>query len=217
MKKIENILQFAGFILTILSAIAYLVIVYIIITGFEIQAASDKLLIFLILGGIAGVMISLSLRIQGIAFAKMEPESKRVLKQYQELIGNDKETKLLPMWAFQLINIAIDIIIKGTSIVLTLYYSISIIIEGLGDFKYFYLGIVNILLYLGLGLLSMTKAYNHYIEKEIPLINQKINKIKRKEIKDELFREIKNDGSEYGQGNGQSGFSESPRADYSGN
>lgn len=210
MKKIENVLLYTGFIITILASVAYLIVLYIIIAGFEAHISNANLLIFLGLGAITGVMISLSLRLQGIAFAKNTPPAMAVLEQYQRLIGNDVETKLMPLWLFHLINIIQDIFVKGLTIVLTLYFSISIIIEGLGDFKYFYLGIVNVILYIGLGILSMTKAYNHYVENEIPLLRQKINVIKRKdEKKNELSTKLERVSGENSERDGQSGSGES--------
>lgn len=194
MKRFKNVILFIGFVLAGISAIAYLILLYIIITGFEIVIASHELLIFLILGAIAGLMISLSLRIQGISLAKNENND--LYERLHLLTGKDLETKLFPMWAFHLINIVKDILVKGVSMVVTLYFSITIIIKGLGDFKYFWLGIVNILLYFGFGFLALVKAYEHTLANEIPLVRQKIKILEKKEEPaDELPRKIDTNSS----------------------
>lgn len=192
MSKINGMMLYVGFILTSISAIAYLVLLYIIIEGFEVDVQSNNLIVYLGLGAVTGVMMNLSLRIQGVQFAKNEDASQIKLKQYQELIGKDNEVKLRPMWQFHAWQMFTDIIFKGGALALTLYFSITIIIQGMGDIKYFLLGIVNVIMYLGLGILSMLKGYNFYIENELPLLNQKINKLLVKEKdKNELSREVK--------------------------
>ena len=176
-ESIKNALVFTGTALTILAAIAYLVIVYILVFGFTVEVNSNQLIVFLALGALTGVLMNLSLRIQGIAFAKQLEESKEVMNEMTELLGKSEE-KLMPIWVMFLKTILVDIIVKGGSIGLTLYFSIEIVIQGMGDSKYFWLGIVNVLLYLGLGMLSLAKAYDYYIERHIPFMKQKIIRMK---------------------------------------
>lgn len=193
MTKFKSIFQFTGFILAGISGVAYLILLFIIINGFESNIGNTSLIVFLVVGAVDGVLINLSLRIQGIDFAKVTDEAKTVLNLYNGLKGADIETKTMPMWLFMIFNVIKDIIFKGGSIVFTLYFSITIIVEGLGDFTYMYLGIFNVLMYFGFGLLSMSKAYDHYMENEIPRIKIKYEKLKKKGVKEnELFR--KNEG-----------------------
>lgn len=192
-EKIKNILLYTGMILSIISAITYLIITFILVKGFETHIASDKLLVFLFIGAVAGVMINLSLRIQGLDFAKDLADNKNTLKEYLDLIVEDKKTKLYPMWVMFLKTILTDIIIKGGTLVVTMYFTISFVIDGMGDEKYIWLGIANTLMYLGLGFLSLAKAYDYYNEKHIPYLKQKIAQIKlrlKEEEKDEsILRE----------------------------
>lgn len=178
---IKNVLTYTGIILTILSGIAYILIVSIMIYGFEAAYNKTALIGFLILGAITGVLINLSLRIQGIDFAKLTSEAKETMKELTDLKGKSKEVKLAPMWQMFLTTIIKDIIIKGGTIGLSLYFVIDVSYKGLQENKYFYLAWANLLLYLGLGLLSMNKSYDFYIENEIPLMKQKIMKLKEGE------------------------------------
>lgn len=187
MERFKEMFTFTGFMLAAGAGIAYLILLYIIIAGFEVSIDSTKLLMFLALGAIDGVVISLSMRIQGIDFAKAEKTSKKVLDEYNELITEDNEKFLLPLWAYMIINTIKDIIFKGGTVVFTLYFSITIMIEGIGDFKYFWLGAVNVIMYLGFGFLSLAKSYDHYLEVQIPLIKQKIKELKRKGDTNELL------------------------------
>ena len=187
MERFKETFTFTGFILAGVAGVAYLILLYIIIAGFEVSIGSTELLIFLALGAIDGVLISLSMRIQGLDFAKSEKTSKEVLEEYNELITEDKEKFLMPLWAFMIINTIKDIIFKGGTVMFTLYFSITIMIEGIGDFKYFWLGAVNVIMYLGFGFLSLAKSYDHYLEVQIPLIKQKIKELKRKGDTNELF------------------------------
>lgn len=187
MERFKETFTFTGFILAGVAGVAYLILLYIIIAGFEVSIGSTELLIFLALGAIDGVLISLSMRIQGLDFAKAEKSSKEVLEEYNELITEDKEKFLMPLWAYMIINTIKDIIFKGGTVMFTLYFSITIMIEGIGDFKYFWLGAVNVIMYLGFGFLSLAKSYDHYLEVQIPLIKQKIKELKRKGDTNELL------------------------------
>lgn len=178
---IKAVLTYVGIILTVLSGIAYLLIVSIMVYGFEAAYNKTALIGFLILGAITGVLINLSLRIQGIDFAKLTSEAKNTMKELTDLKGKSKEVKLAPMWQMFLVTIIKDIIIKGGTIGLSLYFVIDISYKGLQESKYFYLAWANLLLYLGLGLLSMNKSYDFYIENQIPLMKQKIMKLKEGE------------------------------------
>ncbi len=186
-EKVKTALVYTGSILTVMSAIAYLVVVAILVYGFETKVDSNQLLVFLGLGAFTGVLMNLSMRIQGIDFAKELPDSKEVLEELTNLTGKSDKVKLYPIWVMFLKTILQDIFIKGGSIMVTLYFSIEIVINGLGDNKYFYLGIVNVLLYLGLGMLSLAKAYDYYIEKHIPYMQQRINRLKEGD-KNELLK-----------------------------
>lgn len=176
-EKIKNALTYTGVILAAVAAIAYLILVYLIIYGFSVDYSQDQLIGFIALSNVVGILMNIAMRIQGIDFAKVTPTAKTVLKDLTDELGRSDKIKMRPMWIMFLTTILKDIIIKGGAIGFTLYYTIDISYSGLGEEKYFYLAIANIILYFGLGLISMSKAYDYYLESHIPYMKQKIKKL----------------------------------------
>lgn len=178
-ERIKNFLTYTGTALAIISAIVYLILVYIIIYGFEVSYSKTQLLMFIILGAVVGILINVSMRMQGLDFAKLNPNAKRVLNELTRLKGVSNEVKLRPVWVMFLTTLLKDIIIKGGTIGMTIYFTIDISYNGLGEEKYFWLALANIVLYFGLGLISMSKAYDYYLDSHIPYMEQKIKKLKK--------------------------------------
>lgn len=178
---LQDILKYIGFAMAAITIVVYLVILYIIVFGFENSVSSDKLIFFLLLNNIAGILISIGLRIQGVDLAKNTKVAKDTIKEYSDLLVTDKSVKLRPLWVFHMVNIIKDIFTKGVITFFTLYFTITVIIYGLGDAKYFVLGFANIFMYVGFGLIALSKAYEHYIERQIPFLKQKINKMKEEQ------------------------------------
>lgn len=176
-ERVKDILTYTGVILAAVAAVAYLILVYIIIYGFQVDYSRDQLISFIVLGAVVGLLINIAMRIQGIDFAKITPNAKVVLKELTDSLGQSDKVKIRPMWVMFLSTILKDIVIKGGAIGFTLYYTIDISYSGLGEEKYFYLAIANIILYFGLGLISMSKAYDYYMESHIPYMEQKIKKL----------------------------------------
>lgn len=192
-EKIKNALTYTGVILAAVAAIAYLILVYIIIYGFEVNYSKERLVAFIVLGAVVGVLINISMRIQGIDFAKMTPNAKDVLKELTNQLGKTDKVKMRPMWVMFLTTIMKDIVVKGGSIGLTLYFTIDISYNGLGEEKYFYLAIANIILYFGLGLISMSKAYDYYLESHIPYMKQKIKRLEKEKKEEGVDKNERND------------------------
>ncbi len=176
-ERVKDILTYTGVILAAVAAIAYLILVYIIIYGFQVDYSRDQLIAFIVLGAVVGLLINIAMRIQGIDFAKITPTAKVVLKELTDSLGQSDKVKIRPMWVMFLSTILKDIVIKGGTIGFTIYYTIDISYSGLGEEKYFLLAFANIMLYFGLGLISMSKAYDYYLESHIPFMQQKIKKL----------------------------------------
>lgn len=176
-ERIKDILTYTGIALAVIAGIAYLIIIYILVFGFNIHYNREQLVAFLLLGGAVGVLINIAMRIQGIDFAKLTPTAKQVMEELTKLSGISDNVKIRPMWVMFVTTILKDIIVKGGTIGLSLYFVIDISYQGLGEEKYFYLAFANLLLYFGLGLLSMSKAYDYYLESHIPYMKQKIKKL----------------------------------------
>lgn len=186
--KLNKVLNWMGTIIAGVAAIAYLAIIFILINGFTAGVENTKLFIFLLLGAIDGVLISGSLRFQGVTFAKTEEANVAQIKEYTELRGKSKSVKLYPIWIMYVRSTIIDIIFKGGSLLATMYFTVSIMLEGMKDGQYFVLGIVNVLMFIGLGFMGLAKGYNHYQENQVPYLQQKIDQLKEEKANELLSK-----------------------------
>lgn len=190
--KIEvltKLLNNIGIMIAAIAAAVYLVIVYILIEGFETQHQQNVLEVFVSLGAIVGVLISLSFRSQGITYARDTEEAKKQLKEYRDLKGKSTKTKVYPIWIWLTISFIKDVLLKGVSLGATIYFSISIVYEGIKDYTYLFLAFANVLMFIGFGMMSLGGSYSRYMNYQIPYIQQKIEKLK-KEKQNDLPREI---------------------------
>ncbi len=170
----KRLLKRIGFVLAGVSAVVYLSIVYILIKGFETAIDSDKLLLFLIIGAVAGLSITVSLRIQGIDLAKETKKAVDVMERYTALISKEETIKVRSINYHFWVSLIKDILIKGVTIVVSLYFAIEIIITGMQDEKYFLLAFANIFMFLGFGLMALARAFDYYMENHIPYLERKI-------------------------------------------
>lgn len=186
---LNNILNNIGIGLAVIAGIAYIIIVFVLIEGFEAKAETDVLTVFVVLGAVAGVLISLSLRSQGIQHAKQTEIAKRLNDELRDLKGKSEKTFILPMWLWFTFNFIKDVIFKGVSSALTIYFTVSIMYEGIKDYTYLWLAAVNLVMFVGFGLMGLSGGYDRYMNYQIPYLQQKIEKLK-KEKQNELSREI---------------------------
>ena len=198
--KLKKILVYTGIASAIISAIAYLVVTYVIVVGFESSVDMQKQILFSILGSFIGLLITFSLRTQGITFARKEDKSKQVMKEYYDLINKKKTVKQLhTIKHFMVWQTIKDIFSKGISIAGSTYMVMYIFANGNGNFGLFALAISNILMFAGFGIVALSKAYDKYLEEHIPVMEQIIERLK-KDLKikddfkhsDELIQVIKN-------------------------
>ena len=188
-EKWKDFLTYTGIAMAIISAIVYLIVVFILINGFEVDYSKEEIISFLLLGAATGVMINIAMRIQGLDLARLTKKAKEVQAKLNDLTAKSKETKLRPLWAMHLINTIRDIIFKGGTITLTMYFAISISYKGLGEQKYMLLAFANVFMYLGLSLITMNKAYDYYIDKNIPYMEKQIFKLEEERRKDNATNE----------------------------
>src|SRR5690554_1028519 len=200
--KVKTALTYTGFALAIISSISYLILVYILINGFEASYQKEQLIGFLILGAVAGILINLSMRTQGIDFAKQVPEARKILEDLKEATAesNKKEYKAKSIVFMYFVELAKDILIKGSGIGATLYFVIDLSYKGLGEDKYFFLALANVLLYTGLGLVAMGKSYDYYLEKHTSYMIQKTRKIKeeKQNVNESITKDYGTNGRDRG-------------------
>jgi hypothetical protein len=180
--KIKNLLIYTGLFASIISAIAYLIVTYVLVVGFSTQLELQKQILFAVLGASTGLMITFFLRSQGIAFAKREEESKKVMTLYYEALNKKKTVKQLhTITHFMIWSTIKDIFSKGISIGLTTSFLMYIFMEGNGNFALFGLAVANIFMFAGFGLMALSKAHDKYLDEHIPVIKAITEKLKQEQ------------------------------------
>jgi hypothetical protein len=173
-EKIKPILTYVGTIGAILTSIAYIVTIVVLIVGFKAQKNLHESIIFSIVSALIGIVIIQFMKIQGIEFAKQLPENQEILKLYNNTQTVDKKPHSIKYyWITSVIK---DIVIKGTSMCLTTAAIIYIVIEGSQDWNMFLLAIVNLVMFICFGMLTLTSSYDFYNDRHIPYINSLIKK-----------------------------------------
>ena len=168
--KINNILTWMGAVVAGISIVVYVAVVVILVEGFEQVHETSNLTIFSIIGAADGLLVSNSLRLQGVALAKNLPESREIIKRLAvETKVKHRSITWHLIWSF-----IQDVFTKGVTIGFSTYFMVSIVIEGLKDDKYILLALANIFLFVGFGLIALARAFDFYLEHHIPLLKQKL-------------------------------------------
>lgn len=176
--KVKKVLEYTGIIGSIISAIAYIVMTYVIVVGFSSAVDTQKQILFAVLGSLVGLIITSLLRSQGILFASKEEESKVAMKKYYEVMNKKKSVKQLhTIKHFVVVQTIKDIFIKGISVGVSTWFVLYIFMEGNGDYSLFMLAVSNILMFAGFGLVALSKAYDKYMDEHIPAIREIILKL----------------------------------------
>lgn len=177
--KVKNVLLYTGSIGASISALAYIIITVVLVLGFETQMEMDKQILFSIIGAVDGLLITLMLRSQGIALAKNEEESKKVMAEYYQAINKTKKSKKLHTITYYYVkDFIIDIFTKAGIIALTTSLMLYIFMDGSGDYGLIGLAVSNILMFACFGIIALSKFYSLYIEQHIPVIKERIIRIK---------------------------------------
>ena len=181
-KKIKPTLEYIGTIGSVLMAMAYIVVIFVLIYGLKAQSFIQTLT-FSIVSAIVGLGIMQLLKIQGITFAQSIPENKLILDEYYNTQTQDKKARSLKyFWVSSLIK---DIIIKGLTLMISTAGIIYIVIQGSEDYILLLLGVINLILFACFGLLSLTRAYDFVNNSHIPYIKQQIEKVKQIKVEHE--------------------------------
>ncbi len=140
----------------------------------------NQLLLVSIIGAVAGLLVVGMLRSQGKMFAEKEEVSMQVMKEYYSAINKTKPAKKLHTIKYFMIKSAItDIFSKGATLAATTYFSITVFMEGNGDFSLFGLAVANIFMFISFGILAMRSSYMFYVNEHIPAIRQLIENLKK--------------------------------------
>lgn len=174
--KLKPILLWMGTIVSGIMSIAYIIIVFVLVEGFQAKALLQTT-IFSIITAIIGFCIMQMLKIQGQTFAKNNPENKKVLDDYTKIVLNkstEKEKRKMSIKSYWISSTIIDFIIKCGTLVLTSVGMVYIMIEGSKDYSLLLLAVVNLLMFAGFGFISLVKTYDFYNDQYVPYMQDKI-------------------------------------------
>lgn len=174
--KIKPILTYVGFIGGVLTSMAYIILILVFIKGFEFKQTTQTI-VFAIINAAVGLIIANFLKYQGISFAKELPENEEIIKQYYSLHTKDKKNHgIMFFWVTTVIK---DILIKGIGIAVSTAGLIYIVIVGSNDWSLMLMAIVNLILFICFGLLSLNKAYEYFNNVYVNYMKEQINAIKK--------------------------------------
>lgn len=174
-RKIKPMLKYIGTIGAILMAIAYIVVVCVLVFGFK-TVATLNLTIFAIVNAAVGLIIMQLLKQQGVDFAKDLPDNKKLIKEYYGTTTKDKKNhSILYFWVTSIIK---DVIIKGITLAASTIGVVYLVIEGSSDIKLLLLALVNLIMFVCFGLLSLVKAYDFYNQYHVKYMKDKLKEVK---------------------------------------
>lgn len=174
--KIKPILTYVGSIGAVLTSMAYIILILVFIKGFEFKQTTQTI-VFAIINAAVGLIIANFLKYQGISFAKELPENEEIIKQYYSLHTKDKKNHGITF--FWVTTVIKDILIKGIGIAVSTAGLIYIVIVGSNDWSLMLMAIVNLILFVCFGLLSLNKAYEYFNNVYVNYMKEQINAIKK--------------------------------------
>ena len=174
--KIKPILTYVGSIGAVLTSMAYIILILVFIKGFEFKQTTQTI-VFAIINAAVGLIIANFLKYQGISFAKELPENEELIKQYYSLHTKDKKNHGITF--FWVTTVIKDILIKGVGIAVSTAGLIYIVIVGSNDWSLMLMAIVNLILFVCCGLLSLNKAYEYFNNVYVNYMKEQINAIKQ--------------------------------------
>lgn len=158
-KKIKPILTYVGAIGAVLTSIAYMIMIVVLIRGFQYQQTTQTI-VFAVANAAVGLIVAAFLRYQGTSFAKNLPENQKVIKDYYE--GKTKTKKNHSITFFWVTSTIKDILFKGVTVAASTLGLIYIVIVGSNDWSMMGIAVVNLILFICFGLLALNQAYEYY-------------------------------------------------------
>lgn len=181
-RKIRPILLYVGTIGAIATSIAYIILMFVLVIGFNAKAQLTQTITFAVINAVIGFIIMQFLKVQGVDFAKTIPDNMETMKEWNEIKAkNAKQKKFHSMSWFWTKTVVTDVIVKAMSIAIATAGIIYIVIKGSQDYNMLLLSVVNLILFACFGLLSLVKAYDFYNEQNIPYIKEQVNEYRKRE------------------------------------
>lgn len=176
-KKILPVLNYVGIIGACIMVVAYIIAVFVLIRGFQAEALLQTT-IFGCVNAATGFVIMQFLKIQGVSFAKMLPENEDIIKRYYQTKTKDKKVHSIKFfWTTSVIK---DIIVKCLTLAATTIGLIYIVIQGSNDYNLLFLAIVNLLMFVCFGFISLVNAYDFFNNNHVPYMKEQLKKADEK-------------------------------------
>lgn len=177
-KKLDAVLLWVGAAGAVISSIAYITVMVILVMGISTRMHLEQLLLVSIIGGVAGILITVMLRVQGVILASNEEESKRVMKAYRVALNKGKKPKSLKTITWYMnIKFIGDVLLKATTVAASTFFMISIFTQGNGDMALIGLAFSNTLMFISFGILALRDAYQFYTEEHLNAIRERTEQI----------------------------------------
>lgn len=172
-KKILPVLNYVGIIGACIMVVAYIIAVFVLIRGFQAEALLQTT-IFGCVNAATGFVIMQFLKIQGVSFAKMLPDNEEIIKNYYQTKTKDKKVHSIKF--FWVTSVVKDIIVKCLTLAGTTIGLIYIVIQGSNDYNLLFLAIVNLLMFVCFGFISLVNAYDFYNNNHVPYMKEQLQK-----------------------------------------
>lgn len=181
-ERVRKILNYTGWALTGVFAVVYLILLTIIIFGFSVSISINAMLIISIIGAIFTFAITSSMMYQGILFAKSNKEVNALLVNLNRLkaLTRNKKKKPFEIGTYIATRSVINLLVKSLGVAVMTYCMINFTIIGVKDIMIIWLGVSNVMMAIGFGLIGLVSSYDTYVEKYIPTIKVRINELEEK-------------------------------------
>ena len=173
-EKLINVLKYIGIIGATICSVAYIFVVIVLIQGFKVETTTQTV-IFAVVNAIVGFIIMQFLKVQGEQFAKNKPENKKIIDEYYN--SKTKDKKLHSMRYYWVTSIIQDIFTKVSTVFVSTFGIIYIVVIGSNDWNLLMLAFVNLLLFICFGLLALNNAFEFFNNKHIPYMKEKIREV----------------------------------------
>lgn len=172
-EKILPVLNYVGIIGASIMVVAYIISVFVLIRGFKVEEILQTT-VFACVNAATGFIIMQFLKIQGESFAKMLPENKELMEKYYKTKTKDK--KIHSMTYFWVTTVIKDIIVKCATLGITTIGLVYIVIVGSNDYNLLLLAVVNLLMFVCFGFISLVKAYDFFNQRHVPYMVEMLNR-----------------------------------------
>lgn len=189
-EKIKPILTYIGAIGAGLTSIAYIILVVVLIKGFQFRQPTQTI-VFAVANAAVGMIVASFLKYQGVSFAKGLPENQSIIEDYYKSHTRDKKNHSI-QW-FWFVTTIKDVIFKGVTIAASTLGLVYIVIVGSNDWSLMLMAIVNLVLFVCFGLLALNQAYEYYNNVYINYMREQLTRAKDGYVKNDITEVINDD------------------------